>query len=182
MIRIKILFCVSICSYLSHAESLAINESKVITNYQLTCVGNASNKKNACNSSNCKSIKSRVLSLAKEINLAAQTGDEAKSLKLACLILDIFREQYILPALKYGGIDTKGDIVYIREFPIDCPIIEKRDNKGMLISYFVDEEKLKAMLSNNNACDYIVIFSPWDESILFKIKISDDFIFYLTAE
>ena len=52
----------------------------------------------------------------------------------------------------------------------------------MIISYFVDEEKLKAMLSNNNACDYIVIFSPWDESILFKIKISDDFIFYLTAE
>lgn len=38
------------------------------------------------------------------------------------------------------------------------------------------------MLTHNNQCEYMVIFSPWDESPLFNIKISDDLIIYLTAE
>ena len=182
MIYIKILLFLSIVSYIAHNESTLADAIQVITDCQLTREGDISNKnKDAIDSSNDENIRSRVERLSKEITLANQIGDEEKSLKLACLVLDIFSEMGIIDLLKYGNVDARGNITHIRDFPNEFPIIETTDDQG-IYSYEVDEGEIKSMLSNNNQCEYIVILSPWDGYPLFKIKISDDFIFWLTGE
>lgn len=182
MIYIKILLFLSIVSYIAHNESIPIDVIQVITDCQFTREGDISkNNKDAIDSGNDENIRSRVARLSQEITLANQINDEDKSLKLACLVLEIFREEGIIDSLKYGNIDASGRIINIRNFPNEFPIIERIDNQG-IYSYEVDEGKIKSMLSNNNKFEYIAILSPWDGHPLFKIKISDDFIFWLTAE
>lgn len=137
--------------------------------------------KNTNNLKHDKTIKSRVLQLSQEISLANKIDDEEKSLGLACLIFEIFSEEGIIDSLKYGAMNANGDIAYIKKFPIAFPIIDVSEEQSNF-TYEIDTEKAKSMLSGDGQCEYMVVFSPWDESPLFKIKISDGLIFCLTAE
>ena len=163
---------------MKNAEQIAASEGGDLTIIQAaSLLHDVSDEK----FSNDENIRSRVERLSKEITLANQIGDEEKSLKLACLVLDIFSEEGIIDLLKYGNVDARGNITHIRDFPNEFPIIETTDDQG-IYSYEVDEGEIKSMLSNNKQYEYIVILSPWDGYPLFKIKISDDFIFWLTGE
>lgn len=182
MIYVKIILLLSVVSYVAHNESILTDAMQVITDCQFACEADISSiNKDASDFNNDENIRSRVTQLSREITLANHIGDEEKALKLALLVLEIFREEDIIDSLKYGGIDARGNIAYIRDFPNEFPIIEKIDDQGNC-SYEVDEGEIKSMLSDNNRCEYVVIISPWDGKPLFKIKISDDFIFWLTAE
>lgn len=123
-----------------------------------------------------------VLSLAADINLATQLGNDEKALQLACLVFDYFREHDILNHIKYGGIDSEDNIIYERMFPTSFPTKIRRNNRGEIVDYTVDLESMKKSFSNSGACEYLVIFSPWTNSPLFKIKISKELLIYWTNE
>jgi len=123
-----------------------------------------------------------VLSLAAGINLATQLGDDEKALQLAYLVFDYFREQDVLNHIKYGGIDAEDNIIYVRMFPTSFPTKIRRNNRGEIVDYTVDLEAMKKSFSNSGACEYLVIFSPWTHSPLFKIKISKELLIYWTNE
>ena len=123
-----------------------------------------------------------VLALAADINSATQHGNDEKALQLAYLVFDHFREHDLLQHIKYGGVDADGNIVYVRPFPASFPTRIRRNHQGEIVDYTVDFQAMEKDISHNGVCEHLVIFSPWTDTPLFKIKISKELFIYWVNE
>ncbi len=123
-----------------------------------------------------------ILTIAANINRATREGDDAKALQLASIVFNYFSEQGVLAEVSYGPIDNDDKIAYTAYIPSSFPTKIEKDINGEIVTYSVDLIALRRIVSQDGIYEYVVVISPWTGIPLFKIKISEEFLFLWTIE